>query len=367
MSRQPGCEAACPGCAHRDFSCSESIAQKTRWLNHVLSPWQAAISPIRTLDEAFRYGYRDRATLSTQWCDGSWMIGMRRGDDVISIPDCPVHTPRVRKIVARVQQLTPGSDQVPLLYLLIAGAQVTLVVKSKELPERDWEVQLWGALQAVGVEGLWLHTNPCVGRRRVTGKQRWRLIGGSPRSRDTFGLQYGPQAFQQLTPSLYAEAITRAMCFLCGKRTTALVDLYCGTGYTSRVAMQYGANAIGIELGAEAVQCAANNNPEMQVLRGTCENRLPQITEWLMAQRHGKEVVIFVNPPRTGLEPAIVSWIADKSGCQRMAYLSCSAGTLARDLHEFTQEYNFHVDEIAVYDFFPNTLHVETLALLSRY
>ncbi|MEZ5584571.1 MAG: hypothetical protein R3F37_19025 [Candidatus Competibacteraceae bacterium] len=74
---------------------------------------------------------------------------------------------------------------------------------------------------------------------------------------------------------------------------------------------------------------------------------------------------MYVNPPRTGLEPEILDWTIQEYRPARMAYLSCSAGTLHRDLMGLTTA-GYAVERIIPYDFFPQTYHVETLVLLRR-
>lgn len=83
------------------------------------------------------------------------------------------------------------------------------------------------------------------------------------------------------------------------------------------------------------------------------------------ARQEGRRRLLYVNPPRTGLEPEVIEWIAEEYRPAAIAYLSCSAGTLARDL-ERLQYGGYRVDVIAPYDFFPHTYHVETLALMGR-
>ena len=72
-----------------------------------------------------------------------------------------------------------------------------------------------------------------------------------------------------------------------------------------------------------------------------------------------------MNPPRSGLEVEVASALAAELRPDRVAYLSCSAGTLARDLAAF-EAAGYEVSGIRPYDFFPNTHHVEALALLGR-
>jgi 23S rRNA (uracil1939-C5)-methyltransferase len=65
------------------------------------------------------------------------------------------------------------------------------------------------------------------------------------------------------------------------------------------------------------------------------------------------------------MEPEVILWIKETSRLLRMAYLSCSAGTLMRDLDLLTAG-GFKVISLTPYDFFPRTHHVECLALLER-
>jgi len=77
----------------------------------------------------------------------------------------------------------------------------------------------------------------------------------------------------------------------------------------------------------------------------------------------GGERVAYVNPPRSGLEAPVTAALATELRPVRLAYLSCSAGTLARDL-SVLEAAGYRVTGIEPYDFFPLTHHVETLARL---
>jgi tRNA/tmRNA/rRNA uracil-C5-methylase (TrmA/RlmC/RlmD family) len=66
-----------------------------------------------------------------------------------------------------------------------------------------------------------------------------------------------------------------------------------------------------------------------------------------------------------GLEPEVLGWLSEKLRPEALAYLSCSAGTLARDL-SVLQNSGYSVRRIIPYDFFPQTPHVEALALVER-
>ena len=245
----------------------------------------------------------------------------------------------------------------------MSGDQVTLVLKSSQMPDMEWlSRDTARKLAQIGISGLWLHLHPSCGKK-VFAKNAWHLVFGLPRSRDADGFVYGPRAFQQVMPTLYRDALTRAEDFLDPSQKDCILDLYCGIGvglsrWTARCC-----RVLGVELDGEAVDCARINAPDAEILRGRCADRIPQMNAFAGASGEGNRL-LYVNPPRLGLEPAITEWIMDSCRPARMAYLSCSAGTLRRDLEQLERS-GYEILGILPYDFFPQTLHVETLALLA--
>ena len=73
---------------------------------------------------------------------------------------------------------------------------------------------------------------------------------------------------------------------------------------------------------------------------------------------------VIVNPPRTGLSKAVTAALA-ASAVRHIVYVSCDVATLARDLKVLAAA-GFAVVSLEGFDLFPNTAHVETLAMLSR-
>jgi 23S rRNA (uracil1939-C5)-methyltransferase len=356
----PGCEPACHGCRHRLLTADESIAQKSAYLSRVLQPWSDRIAPVLAPSATERLGYRDRVTLTTRWStDGGWRFGLMRRDELIPIHDCPVHTARIRALVHLLAGTLPPGGAFPLAYLHVAGAQVTLIVKAHRVDEAALAPVLEG-LRRTGIEGTWLHLHPAAGRR-LFARSGWRLLWGEAQSRDSRGLTHGPTAFMQALPALHARAVADASGHLEPGASVAVVDLYCGLGTTLREWTEAGSPALGVELSGEAVACAARNAPLATLLRGTCVQRLPQVRDWRAL--HRGTCVAYVNPPRSGLESEVTTALASQLNLDRLAYLSCSAGTLARDLALF-EAAGYRVTTIRPYDFFPGTHHVEALAVL---
>lgn len=357
-----GCEPACHGCRHRHLTREESLAQKQRYLERALAAWHDRLAPVHSAGEASRYGYRDRVTLNARWDEAhGWRFGLMRRDELIPIPDCPVHTARVNGLLRLLRERLPPSTSLPLAYVHVAGAQATLIVKARSIDPALFGDLLAG-LGASGMGGVWLHCHPSAGRK-LFARSGWQRLWGEAESSCHGGLVHGPTSFQQLLPALHTQTLQAAARHLTPRAGDAVLDLYCGLGSSLRVWTDAGATTLGVELGGDAVNCARRNAPNALVLRGTCVQRLPQVREWW--QRQVATRLVYVNPPRSGLETELRAALAEELRPARVAYLSCSAGTLARDLAVFEGE-GYAVDRLVPYDFFPGTHHVECLALLSR-
>lgn len=358
-----GCEPQCPGCAHRGLGRADSEARKQRWLLDTLGSWADRVGPVRGVIDAERWRYRDKVVLHAAWQGGAWRFGLRRRDGVIGIPKCPVHSARVNAMVEGLTDVLPAEKGFPLKYYVQSGAQAVLVLKAASRPRTEWLASLGASLLGAGMEGVWLHLNPTTGRR-IFSKNTWELIWGEPRSRDAQGLWYGPAAFQQLLPDLYHASVDEAQSYLAPAVGDGVVDLYCGSGSSLARWERAGARTIGVEWSGDAVACARLNAPHATVLRGLCALRLPQLSNWVNAVPE-RSRLLYANPPRTGLEGEVVEWIVRHCRPVRMAYLSCSAGTLRRDL-SVLEGAGYRVRRITPYDFFPHTHHVECLVLLER-
>lgn len=365
MPLLPGCLPECRACRHRQFSQEESLNQKATFLATKLHPWSNLIAPVRSLDGTARWGYRNKTTLGVQFVQEQWQWGMWRRYELLHIPHCPVHRQEINLIINALMASLPPFD-FGLRWLVMSGKQLTMVVKSKEFTLTTWpDIKLIDQLKQLGLQGLWLHLNPSTGKR-IFGKGGWILLWGQEDSTDESGLLYGPAAFSQLIPELYDQALNEAFAFLNPDQSSAIIDLYSGSGSSIKRWSDAGAQVIGVEAVPEAVNLARRNVPEAGVLTGTCTQRLPQLQAWCDTQtKTGKSLLLYANPPRTGIEAEVLHWIAGQLKPLRMAYLSCSPGTLSRNLEHLTER-GYSVKNLIPFDFFPQTHHIETLALIER-
>ncbi len=366
QSVPPGCEPRCPGCAHRGWEAERSESQKMEWLRFKLARWSQIIEPMIGARGDARWNYRNKVCLRAEWDSqaSQWKLGLllrsREKDEVVDIPNCPIHSERVRKSMRYFASRLPGPERLPLAFVAISGTLATLVVKAKTFRPETVSLEKH-ELEKLGLTGLFINLNPSAGQR-VFSSRGWHKICGEDLGRAP--LTHGPESFQQLIPSLHQEALQAAENFLDPAPTDTVIDLYSGAGASLLIWKKRSARFIGVELGGEAVRCVEMNVGSGCCLRGRTSDRLPQLDEWRKNSQTGS-LFVFANPPRLGLESEVTEWLGNASRPARIAYLSCSAGTLNRDLL-FLEETGYTVKKIIPFDFFPQTSHVETLALLAR-
>jgi 23S rRNA (uracil-5-)-methyltransferase RumA len=140
-----------------------------------------------------------------------------------------------------------------------------------------------------------------------------------------------------------------------------IADLYCGLGTFGLYLAKRSREVFGVEPEAGNIDflkknLALNGIGNFAVCQGTAEEWLPEILERAPA-------VVILDPPRRGVDPGVVRELVEDP-VPRIIYLSCNPTTLARDLKGFLDAYD--LADVRVYDFFPHTPHIETLAVLDQ-
>ena len=146
---------------------------------------------------------------------------------------------------------------------------------------------------------------------------------------------------------------------------TRALDLYCGTGTIGLCMASRGSEVIGAEVIPAAVD-NARENAAQNGLSEKCEFICADAGEAaaLLSRRGIRPEVIVVDPPRKGLDRTVI-YAAVGMAPERIVYVSCDPGTLARDLGIF-RALGYTPEKGTCVDMFPRTSHVETVCLLSR-
>lgn len=366
-------QPSCPGCPRLTEAGPEpdSLARLTLLANRLgASPPRVKQGPPTGFRRRARLAIRGRADAPKL---GIFQAGTHRA---VHIPRCLVHHPVVNRVAAALrdclarQRIPTYSDDAHAGVVRYAQivvereterAQVSLVTNQLE---PDGLEPLFADVQATlgpQLHGLWWNGNP--ERTNTILGPHWRHIAGEQHVGDVSGkarLFYPPHAFGQsnLDLAMQLAADVRAL----SRPGDRVLELYAGVGAIglglAESAAELWLNELGegslqgLELGVAALppeQCA-----KVRVVPGAAAQAAALVA--------GRNLVI-ADPPRKGLDPALLRALC-ATPVERFAYVSCDAGSFERDAAELEAPYR--LASLAVYDLFPHTEHVETLALFER-
>jgi 23S rRNA (uracil1939-C5)-methyltransferase len=239
--------------------------------------------------------------------------------------------------------------------------QVRLVTSRGQI-DRDG---LAAAGAAAGVDGvLWTQIH---GVAEVTHGGDTELIAGEDKLDEELGglrLRISSQAFFQTNTEM-AERLYGVALELAGLRAfERLYDLYCGIGTIGLMMAPRVAEVWGLELLEDAIADAianaqANEIDNARFFAGDVRLALRELVETA-----GSPDVLVVDPPRAGLSQKVVRRIIEASP-KRIVYVSCNPTTLAPNAAQLV-EAGYVLTRVRPVDMFPQTPHIECVALLER-
>lgn len=242
--------------------------------------------------------------------------------------------------------------------------QLTLVIAH---PLRKHEKTLIRAVTSACPElkSLVLCLNKTRGNTVLKGELR--TIWGSDTISDRLcGLEFelSPFSFYQINPIQAEKLYMRALEYASPDGLGTVLDLYCGAGTISLCLARGAERVIGAEIVPDAVENARQNAVKNGVDNAEfiCGDA-GQAAKKLEAAGIKPDAIV-VDPPRKGLSPDVIE-AATAMAPERIVYVSCDPGTLARDMKLFAEKGWLPAKGTAV-DMFPGTAHVETIVLLQR-
>lgn len=176
--------------------------------------------------------------------------------------------------------------------------------------------------------------------------------------------QLSPMTFFQINPPQAERLYQQALDYASPDGDNTVLDLYCGAGTITLCLARGAKRVIGAEIVPDAVENARanalrNGIDNAEFLCGDAAEAAAQL-----AARGLKPDTVVIDPPRKGLGDGVIDAII-KMAPQRVVYISCDPGTLARDLKQFSNE-GYLPQRGMAFDLFPRCAHVETVVLMSR-
>jgi 23S rRNA (uracil1939-C5)-methyltransferase len=274
------------------------------------------------------WAYRNHMRFSVNR-EGQAGLTARGTHRVIPLRECPIAHPQINAALSELAGETLPRPQLMLRYAessrqMLAHPQPPIAARERiadhgiELHEGDMEDQLQG---------------------------------------ETFRIR--PSSFFQ-TNSRQAEQMARMVLESLEPMTGGTyIDAYCGVGTFAKLIARQTAKVIAIEESASAIRDARWNLRDLanvEIMQGKVEDILPGLDTQLDG--------LVIDPPRAGCYPPVLQALRARR-IPRVVYVSCNPDTLARDLAYLTHgEPVYRVASVRPLDMFPQTAHVETVALL---
>lgn len=357
---------SCGGCSLQHFAHEAQLEAKGRLLEEELARI-GGVRPETWLPPLTgpAWSYRRRARLGCKFVEkkGKVLVGFReRGSGFLAdLQGCEILADPVGRLIPELAQLIGELSihrRVAQIEVAVADTATALVLRVLDPPdERDLErlrnfeashaVQLY--LQPGGLDTVRPLTPPATTLSYA--------MPGLPA-----GIAFEPTDFIQVNSGLNRLMVARALELLAPAPGDSALDLFCGLGNFSLPLARHVARVTGIEGDAGLVARARAN-----AVRNGIENAEFQVAD-LSADasqaawaRRGYELVL-LDPPRAGAREVLPAIAAGKP--RRIVYISCHAGTLARDAGILGQQYGYRLVAAGIMDMFPHTSHVESVALL---
>jgi 23S rRNA (uracil1939-C5)-methyltransferase len=171
-------------------------------------------------------------------------------------------------------------------------------------------------------------------------------------------LRFDLRCFFQSNLAMAEKLVRYALDGLAGEEA---LDLYCGVGLFGAFLKDGFARVLAVEENPISLEYALRNIGATQhFLRGRVEELLAEERGPLASCRPD---AVVVDPPRDGLDKAVKDFLIAKKP-PRLIYVSCNPVTLARDLKTLTAA-GFRLEHLRLFDFYPQTAHVEAVAKLA--
>ncbi len=369
---EPHCPhfGVCGGCSMQHLEVGAQTAIKQRVLEDAL--WHLARLRPETMLPPISgpaWGYRRRARLSVRNVakKGGVLVGFheKRSSYVAVMDSCPILPPHVSLLIPALKELVAGlaqPDRLPQIELAVGDDLTVLVMRHLEALTAGDESRLRAFadqhavciyLQAGGLDTV-VRFHPLD-----AGSLCYRLPDFD------VTLNFRPTDFTQVNHGINRMLVRRAMALLQPQAGERIGDLFCGLGNFTLPIARLGAKVMGVE-GSSALVDRARDNAVANGLGERCEFRVANLFEATAESvaELGRLDKLLIDPPREGAVAVAKALAADAP--RRIVYVSCNPATLARDAAVLVHEQGYCLRAAGIASMFPQTSHVESIALFER-
>ncbi len=327
---EPECRyfGECTGCQWQHIDYAEQLETKRASVVRALHHYDRlrGIEVLDTLPSPKRYGYRNHARFTVGRGSENGVAGYMNADSrrFVRIDNCMIMDDRINETLSRLQGRLDRMTQ----FSIRAGTNTGDMIVQPLLPADIQDVE--------------------SGRQKYIEKVRGATF------------QVAASSFFQVNTDQLSQVIDEVVGMLDLDNADTLVDLYCGVGTFARLLAPFVYQVIGIEESAAAVADARVNCSDVENV-AFIEDKAEHAAVELVASGQTADVAI-IDPPRVGCAPEALDALR-KLAPRRIMMVSCNPATMARDLDALCRS-GFKLVSVRPVDMFPQTRHVESLALL---
>ena len=394
---EPKCAFArrCGGCQIQEMSYDRQLVFKDQKIRGNLEriggftkdQIDTVMQPVVGMEHPFGYRNKAQFPFGTDK-EGNPITGFYAGrtHDIIANTDCALGVEQNKEILEiilqymrenKIKSYDEKTGKGLIRHALIRYGfktkeiMVCLVVNGKKLPKAERLIE-----KLIQIEGMTSITiSPNTRRDNVIMGNSYEILWGQGYITDYIGnvkYQISPLSFYQVNPVQTEKLYGLALEYADLKGDETVWDLYCGIGTISLFLAQKAKQVYGVEIVPQAINDAKENakinaidNAEFFV--GKAEEVLPEYYAEYEREHNGETAhadVIVVDPPRKGCDETLLETIV-KMQPEKVVYVSCDSATLARDL-KYLCANGYEIRMCRGVDQFPQSVHVETVVLLSK-
>jgi len=369
--QEPKCEhyGVCGGCNLQHLHTAAQVAFKQSLVAELMQQPEETFQPAITSQP---FSYRRKARLGIKWRkDGSLLLGFREKSSafITNILHCPILTKKLQPILPALHNFLPrleGKKHLGHIELVAGENQIGVLVRllrpKARLTHNDQRFwRTWAKEQGVllllqdedGFHALDTESN--------LDNQNKPSLFSYPLEDQT--LFFAGNDFVQVNAAVNKQMVHQALNWLDLQGNEKVLDLFCGFGNFTLPLAKQTAQVVGVE-GSPSLVARAKANAKHNQLTNTqfisADLNLPLKQQAWLTESNNNWDVVLLDPPRAGAE-AICQQIGEM-GVKKLLYISCNPATLARDSALLLQA-GFELSKLGIMDMFPQTAHVESMAL----
>ncbi|MBV8083745.1 MAG: class I SAM-dependent RNA methyltransferase [Chloroflexi bacterium] len=339
----------CGGCQWQHAAYDAQLAFKRDVLLDQLRRLGGIDEPplLESVPSPLEFGYRDTAEFHVR--NGAVGFNREGSHELVDVRSCPLISDSMNGALEVVRAIVPPAPGTIESVEIRAGADALLLTLYMQDDPRGYRIlgdelatAIGGECRVAGVRigsdrTRGLHGQPHVYMRLA--RRQWRLSA---------------QSFFQVNLAV-AERLCEAVLPF-APRGGRVLDLFAGVGVFGLLLADAAADVVAVESSAPAIADAEANRAE-----AAADNLRVISGEVAPAHVEGRWDVVVLDPPRAGCPRPVL----DVLEASRIVYVSCDPSTLARDLKVLIAR-GYGLDSVQPFDMFPQTFHIETLAVLSR-